>query len=440
MAKEVIDLAVVSNPSVMILRDVWRIPLPEDPRVFLLELTDRNRKEEYLRSLDSLFSPIRESSREMGKTFYGRFVLVDPSLRRDRFYSKGRFERVLGHELVHAYVKSAIGLERDRLPKWFHEGLASHLSDARAGAVTHEYRVYAGVFEFLQERFGESVVAELVRSGVQLGHIDLSLLETLQFESEAKFIRASVNWQDTKRVQIVAPIFLAIALFLLRTTVLFRFPRRVVLTGWRLFHSAGVRSRSARRLFYRLDQAGAVVGRDKLNTLIQALESEQLRAGDSLYQLNRIIRIAHQMKEDDAVVQIFDERDREGQLTLRNRRHQQTLQKRLATMKEKYPHLWAIQKTDSSLHVLEPAHAALRWIKDQPRPLRKWFWRAEPEQLASLSTILDIWAGSVAQDALWQRRTTKTLGGSLALCILVCWVVPSISVRGLFALVQWINR
>jgi len=438
VAKEIIDLSKVSLPSVVTLRDIWRVPLPRDPQVFLLELAEPDKKQEYLKSLDSLFSPIREGSREMGKTFYGRFILVDPDISPGKFYSKAQFERILAHELVHAYVKSLLGLENDRLPKWFHEGLASHLSDSGAGAVTHEYRTYAGVFEYVEERFGDDILAEFVRRGVRLGYVDQNLLEIVDLTSEGGLIRASVNWQDAKRVQIVAPLFLGLGFLLLRTTALFRFPRRMLLSGWRLFRLVGVRNRQARKELYRLDEMSLLVSKDKLVLLADGFKSAIATSSANLFKLNRVVHIVHQMKEDQGILNALDEREQEGTLHSRGRMHRERLQRRLALYRAKHADI-AHLFSDTSNPTLHQIRSALAWVKQQSRPLRKWFWSASPNQLRWLQGILGQWVDSASQDVVWRRSVANSAWAILAVSTAGCWFLRSLSLPWIYIVVRWIN-
>lgn len=121
--------------------------------------------------------PVRELFREgvQGITRWCRFIAINAE-----GLGKQELEDVISHELAHAYISSSLGLSGDNLPRWFHEGVALYLSDARDVYVSQtnfgmgriawsprEYEEYKIAFKYIESRIGEQGTGEFIRRAVE---------------------------------------------------------------------------------------------------------------------------------------------------------------------------------------------------------------------------------------------------------------------------------
>jgi hypothetical protein len=109
-----------------------------------------------------------------GFTHFSRFIAVNGAQK-----SPDQLENIIAHELVHAYIFSALG-RNDTLPKWFNEGVAQYLSGTKdqyvsSGGIfgdffsraSDEYEEYRQVFKYLEHSIGRRGVARFIRLTVE---------------------------------------------------------------------------------------------------------------------------------------------------------------------------------------------------------------------------------------------------------------------------------
>lgn len=128
------------------------------------------------------------------------------------------FQQTVEHEFVHNFCFMVLGGQRaGTLPRWFMEGLALHLSNARhvrtavegPGGVTirdfdssDEYKDFKRLFRFVEERYGRARLYEFARVALRAGSLDRALPQVLNLSNETAFVGAAVGWRrDTERFQ-----------------------------------------------------------------------------------------------------------------------------------------------------------------------------------------------------------------------------------------------
>jgi len=377
-----IDLRECRLPAIVRLRDEWRIPLPENTAVFVTKLKDPSRKEDYLRLRSSLFHPSKESIRETGKTFSGRFVLVDPQFSQGSLFSGGGYEKILAHELVHAYVISTITAERDLLPRWFHEGLATHLSGMGAALACQEYRHFSTVFEYLEDHTGKEALALFVRGSIQTGKVFPEAVNAIGIKSESDLLMRAASWTDTKRILIIGPILLAAGFWFFRTSPIFRNPHRVFSSS-HLLRRAGVGSRKARNEFYLLDR-------------------QELREWQSNFQV---------------LMSAFDSFEGTNSLRELHSRH---------------------RKSGLDIHSEDPGEVSLAFVflKGLPRSVRWFLWWSTRQEMSALATLLAQWQLSERTEYRWRKGVSKAAINLLCLWVVCYLLVPTLMTRAAFPIVH----
>jgi hypothetical protein len=123
---------------------------------------------------DSVPAPLQEfherSPEIVGAAFGGPYAVI--------FDSDSDVDSVLAHELVHAYLGSAMGRAGASLPPWWQEGVALNLartpsatmaargSDLRFSSLTAQYQEYKHVFDRVAERLGRERYLGAIRECV----------------------------------------------------------------------------------------------------------------------------------------------------------------------------------------------------------------------------------------------------------------------------------
>jgi hypothetical protein len=120
---------------------------------------------------DPLPEPLAEfhqaSPEIAGASFGGPYIAV--------FNADQGLDSVVAHELVHAYLSTVMGRAGERLPPWFHEGVALSLArtpltatvdaggDLRFSTLTAQYQEYKHVFDRIERRLGRPRYLALIR-------------------------------------------------------------------------------------------------------------------------------------------------------------------------------------------------------------------------------------------------------------------------------------
>lgn len=175
-----IDLATFDDPALVALQTAG-LPAPEG-YVFVRFYYSREAMPELIRS-----SFTDESVRAV--TLLTRYIAVlaeQPVSREERDLQERTLPATISHELVHAYVNSRLGIANlDKLPDWFHEGVAIHFSgsgeyhaivtpdgsNVRAYA-TKEYLDYEINFRYLESRLETEEFNVAFREAVEQASID----------------------------------------------------------------------------------------------------------------------------------------------------------------------------------------------------------------------------------------------------------------------------
>jgi predicted secreted Zn-dependent protease len=132
-----------------------------------------------------------------GAAFGGPYVAI--------FDSTSDIDSVLGHELVHAYMNTAMGRRAGDLPAWFHEGIALSLartplatttergSDLRLTSLTAQYQEYKHVFDRAESRLGRKRYLALLRQCIAT-YSPRPLLTATQSKDYADLRRFAGAW------------------------------------------------------------------------------------------------------------------------------------------------------------------------------------------------------------------------------------------------------
>ena|GEM_PF-5098783 len=149
-----------------------------------------------------------------GITFPCRFIAVPWD------GEKAEFKNALEHEFTHAFVNTTIGFFKQiNLPGWWHEGLAtflsddlgSHLlkykmtSDTDGNLVSHtlesrtnkEYMEFKGRFEYILSIYGEKKFISFISRAMESGHTGNAFREVLDIHDEDKFFMEAKKWKET---------------------------------------------------------------------------------------------------------------------------------------------------------------------------------------------------------------------------------------------------
>lgn len=162
-----------------------------------------------------------------GATFLVRYVAILEEKKED-FSDQVLQEKTLpgtvSHELVHAYVNSALGLKHISMPKWYHEGLAIYFSGSgKENSVVvrpdfiisttspEEYQQYETNFGYLEEKHGRKKFLSLIKQSIE--QADASLLyRDLGISDETVLAERASAWRQRKSLMYVVSL---IVLFLI---------------------------------------------------------------------------------------------------------------------------------------------------------------------------------------------------------------------------------
>jgi hypothetical protein len=192
------------------LRDEVHLPSPEGGAVLRVYYIKRAMPE-----------PIHALFREQvqGITRWCRFVGVNAE---DK--SREEIKDTISHELAHAYICSILGLDSERLPPWFHEGVALYLSDARDRYVsqtgfgieriassTADYEEYHLVFRYLDSALAQQGVAEFIRQAVQDKSVDAAL-HRVGVSTYGGLRERAVQWDTERKDRYARMVWIILAL------------------------------------------------------------------------------------------------------------------------------------------------------------------------------------------------------------------------------------
>ena len=165
LGAKAVDLTTSPDRAVRLLRETLAWPAPAG--VVLVRSYDR---------LEDMPEFVRQGfhrDNTQGVTFGCRYIALKRPWNRSSEYPASPFDqRILSHELTHAYMNSSLGSRRHDLPLWFHEAMAAyasgtgnleHVIDVSLGPTgiqttsydnPMDYDTYALVFRYLRHLLG----------------------------------------------------------------------------------------------------------------------------------------------------------------------------------------------------------------------------------------------------------------------------------------------
>jgi hypothetical protein len=215
---EFVNLADSEDPAVVSLRDEVGLT-PPDGYVFLRLYDSRQ-------AMPARVQRVFANPNVSGATFLTRYIAVlaedESAWQLDALQSLA-LPKTISHELVHAYINSAIGAQRySELPIWYHEGLAIYFSHSGKNTSiitpdlsvsrtsTEEYQQYELNFRYLESQLGRQNLLENISRSIL--EIDESLLfEDLGIESADDLTQRASKWQ-AGRIQNRMWVVLALAI------------------------------------------------------------------------------------------------------------------------------------------------------------------------------------------------------------------------------------
>ena len=199
---DIVDLSVIDDPAIQHIRDQAGVPAPPG-YVFVRSYASR----------EAMPLPIRQIYEEMniaGVTMFTRYIAVldeKKSTWAERALQVQSLPRTISHELVHTYVNSSLGIDEiNRLPTWYHEGLAIYFSHSgeNQAIITPNFTLYTTPppdyiqydlnFKFLEANLGREVLLEKVRQSIADGDARI-LLEDLDIKNESELPSRALAWK-----------------------------------------------------------------------------------------------------------------------------------------------------------------------------------------------------------------------------------------------------
>ena len=157
-----------------------------------------------------------------GVTWGCRFVAIEKAEK-----SETELQDTISHELAHAYITSSLGLNADKLPKWFHEGVALWLSDSKDAYILQtgynsvrtswspkDYQEYRTVFRYLEATIGRDRVDKFIENAVEKQSVEVALKDSIGSDDYNLLrSRASEWWIKEGTTQTFWVLLFGIALF-----------------------------------------------------------------------------------------------------------------------------------------------------------------------------------------------------------------------------------
>lgn len=164
-------------------------------------------------SKESMQSFLREDNEAVGgATIPCRFIAIP-------WKGKVEYDSTLHHEMVHAFTGSSIGFSsKSSLPKWWHEGLATFLSDDLGQQVVEykvrmessgsyssrtiesttdkEYMHFKSVFEYIYSALGEKTFNRFVKLSLEGKDLDKAMPQALNVRGQNELFRKAEKWKE----------------------------------------------------------------------------------------------------------------------------------------------------------------------------------------------------------------------------------------------------
>lgn len=199
---ELVSLATSNDPGVMKIRDEAGIEAP-DGYIFVRFYSSRE-------AMPPLVRQTFEPQEVAGVTILSRYIAVlaeDKKTWPQRALQLQTLPETTSHELIHAYVNSALGPAKLNLPAWFSEGLAIYFSGSEevhtivtpnftiSNTSTEDYQLYDTIFKFLEARHGHEKLLELINQSIQ--EADPSILyQDMDISDDQRLISQARTWSQ----------------------------------------------------------------------------------------------------------------------------------------------------------------------------------------------------------------------------------------------------
>jgi hypothetical protein len=201
-----VSLNTSSDPAIQLIRDEAHVP-PPPGYIFLRFYSSRE-------AMPPLVRRAFEDPTVTGVTILSRYIAIlveDHEEGAARSIQQDRLPLTISHELVHAYVNSLLGAQNyGRLPDWYSEGLAIHLSgsnrihtvvgldgDTLTVSSPAEYQKYAYIFEYLEEWHTRQQLLRLIAQSLLTAN-PAALYSGLNFRNYEDLAREAENWKAEK--------------------------------------------------------------------------------------------------------------------------------------------------------------------------------------------------------------------------------------------------
>lgn len=199
-----VSLAESTDPAVVEIRDETGIEAPEG-YIFVRTYSSREAMPEIVRQAF-------ESKDVAGVTILSRYIAVLAERKEtwaQRALQIQTLPEIISHELIHAYVNSALGQSNFDLPAWYSEGLAIYFSGSEtmhtivtpnftiSSTSTEDYQLYHLTFRFMEASHGRERLLELISLSIQ--EADPSILyQDLDINDEQLLVSRARTWSQQR--------------------------------------------------------------------------------------------------------------------------------------------------------------------------------------------------------------------------------------------------
>ncbi|MFQ3550392.1 MAG: hypothetical protein SNJ70_11665 [Armatimonadota bacterium] len=217
-----VNFSVSDDNAIRKLRDEYKISPPDGGAVLRIY----SRKDLMPESIKDLFI-----EKVAGITRWGRFIAIN-----SENMGQSQLSDTISHELAHAYIISKLGMDSEKLPVWFHEGVALYLSDAQdlyisASAMsritynysTEDYAEYKLVFDYLHGKLGERRLGELIRWSVDSADVNIPFQKTIGTSDFDTLLSQANSWNRRNEIVKTVAIYAAALLLILIITLKVRY-------------------------------------------------------------------------------------------------------------------------------------------------------------------------------------------------------------------------
>ncbi len=204
---ETVELNSVDDPAVRILREQVGIP-PSPGYIFIRSYASRQAMPPIIRSAFS-------DPNVAGVTILNRYIAIlveKPESWVEKALQNQAIPSTRSHELVHAYIGTALSLHNSALPKWFEEGLATYLTKGSkphsvitpnlsiTTTASSEYQQYEQIFKYMQHRLGKETLYRNIKKVVLEDDVN-SIFSDLNIPNEDWLFANTREWQKDRAVR-----------------------------------------------------------------------------------------------------------------------------------------------------------------------------------------------------------------------------------------------